>query len=450
PEGGRPRVLDPSCGSGHFLVAVVRRFVAGGMPPSEAVACVHGVDVDPVAVAITQLLLRLEAPGCEVEPDVVVGDGLAHRPAESYDVVVGNPPFLGQLRRRTASARPAGAGAYTDTSALFLRHALDLVVPGGVVGLVQPLSLLAARDAAPVRGVALERAAITAFWSSPTAVFPGAAVLTCAPVLRLGERSGPVPTWSGPDFEPGPTVVLDELEWGPLAAPSVGIPVVSPQGAGTLADLGSCTADFRDQYYGLVPFVREGGTGAPLVTSGLIDPAECRWGRRPTRFARTDFECPTVDLAALRHDGRLGDWADRRLVPKVLVATQGRVIEAVADPEGAWLPSVPVLTMAPHDPTDVWRVLAVLLAPPVAAAAAARYFGTALSARAIKLSARQVAELPLPVDLVAWAAGADLAKLAQTGPAGHRPAVLRELARVMGEAYGETAAEAWWIARAGV
>ena len=40
-------------------------------------------------------------------------------------------------------------------------------------------------------------------------------------------------------------------------------------------------------------------------------------------------------------------WAQRKLVPKVLVANQTRLIEAVADPDGAWLPGVPVNTVTP-------------------------------------------------------------------------------------------------------
>ncbi len=417
----------------------------------------HGVDVDPVAVAITRLLLRLVAP--EVDPDadvnVCVGDGLAHRPPEPYDVVVGNPPFLGQLRRST-SRRPGagprgGAGAYTDTSALFLRHALDLVGPGGRVGLVQPLSLLAARDAAPVRAAVVAAGALTAFWSSIEPVFADAAVLTCAPVVTRGAPTSEVATWSGPGLDAGPVLPMPAGEWGPLAAPALGIPAVTLQASnadGVLEDVAACTADFRDQYYGLVPFVRDGGAGIPLITSGLIDPAECLWGRRPTKFARTAFDRPTVDVGSLRAESGLGAWVDRRLVPKVLVATQGRVIEAVADPDGAWLPSVPVLTVAPHDPGDVWRVLAVLLAPPVTALAAARYLGTALSARAIKLSARQVAALPLPADLGAWAEGAELARLAQTGAAAERADRLTAFVAVMGRAYGASEADQWWLDRA--
>ena len=48
-------------------------------------------------------------------------------------VVLGNPPFLGQLRRRTSRTAGTGPAAYTDTSALFLLRALERVRPGGTV-----------------------------------------------------------------------------------------------------------------------------------------------------------------------------------------------------------------------------------------------------------------------------------------------------------------------------
>src|SRR5918995_691779 len=88
---------------------------------------------------------------------------------------------------------------------------------------------------------------------------------------------------------------------------------------------------------------------------------------RPTRFARQRYDAPLVDLAAVR-SGPLGSWADARLVPKLLVAGQGRVIEAVVDERGEWLPSVPVVSVVPRESADLWRILAVLLAPPVGAA----------------------------------------------------------------------------------
>lgn len=457
----RLSVLDPACGAGHFLVAAARRFIARGLAPGEAVDLVHGVDLDPVAVAISRLRLQVLAPGSD--PHVRIGDGLDSHPGAPYDVVLGNPPFLGRLRSRTtaASAGPAtpaargtGLGAYTDVSAVFLHRALDLVKPTGTVALVQPLSLLAARDAAPVRAAVAAAGAVTAFWSSLTPLFAGTAVLTCVPVVSVGASQRAIATWFGPDFIAGDDQPLPAREWGDLTARAAGIPVVSARTSGTLGDLGVCTADFRDQFYGLVPFVRDAGEEpgplapgtAPLITSGLIDPAECRWGRAPTRFAKTAYAAALVDLDALHADGSLSAWARARLVPKVLIATQGRVIEAVVDEGGAWLPSVPVLSLV-TEPDRLWHALAVLLAPPVVAGAAARYLGTALTPHAIKLSAKQVAGLPLPSDQRRWDEGAVLARAAQETDPKKRPAALHALARVMCGAYDDDAALTWWFDR---
>ena len=432
------RVLDPACGTGHFLVAAARRV--------GDVRAVHGSDLDPEAVRIARLRLRAEDPSVpagEIEDRVRVADGLSAWAGTEFDAVIGNPPFLGQLKRRTAGQR-GGLGAYTDTSAAFLHRSLGLAPKGGTVALVQPLSVLGARDAGPVRAAVAEAGALTDLWVADRPVFRGTSVLACVPVVRIGATGGP-----GPD------------DWGRLAAPYFGIPSVAvPSSSGRLGDLAVCTADFRDQYYGLVPYVRDALIGhkphaggrndcglgpnvnpaaTPLITSGLIEPAACEWGRRRTRFARQEYAAPVVDVPALAAaDRRLGAWAAGRLVPKVLVAGQGRVIEAVVDERGEWLPSVPVVSVLPHDPADLWRILAVLLAPPVVADAAARYLGTGLSPGSVKVSARQLAALPLPADDAAWARGAELAR-------GGR---LAEAGAAMTAAYGgDDAALEWWRAR---
>lgn len=414
------RVLDPACGTGHFLVAAARRL--------GDVRAVRGSDLDADAVAIARERLRAEDPtltDAELTDLVRVADGLTAWTGETFDAVVGNPPFLGQLKSGTAIAgrRTHGLGAYTDTSAVFLHQALDLVRDGGTVALVQPLSVLAARDATKVRESVAARGSVTELLVCDDGAFHGAAVRTCVPFVRVGAPGG-------------------TAEWGRLAAPHFGIPAVDlPTGTGSLGDLATCTADFRDQYYGLVPHVRDGGDGAPLVTTGLLEPGVCEWGQRPTRFARRSYVAPVVDVAGLRTaDPRLGAWADARLVPKVVVAGQGRVIEAAADEHGAWLPSVPVVSVIPHDAADVWRVLAVLLAPPVVADAAARYLGTGLVPGSVKVSARQLAALPLPIDDAAWRDGAALARAAR----------LDELAGVMSTAYGSADPEVaeWWLDRA--
>jgi hypothetical protein len=95
-----------------------------------------------------------------------------------------------------------------------------------------------------------------------------------------------------------------------------------------------------------------------------------------------------------------------RLRPKVVLATQTRVLEAAVDVDGSWVPSTPVISVEPVAPEDVWRVGAVMLAPPVSAWALANHAGAALAANAIKLSAKQARTMPLPVDDRAWRAGA--------------------------------------------
>jgi hypothetical protein len=116
------------------------------------------------------------------------------------------------------------------------------------------------------------------------------------------------------------------------------------------------------------------------------------------------------------------------------------VIEAVADPAGALLPSVPVVSVVPHDPAVLGRLLALTLAPPVVAHAAARYLGAGLTPGSVKVSARQLAALPLPADDDAWSEAARLLE---------RGADLLQVATVMTRAYGGDAEVTdWWSARA--
>lgn len=260
-----------------------------------------------------------------------------------------------------------------------------------------------------------------------------------------------------PDME----VTMAELArmptWGSLIADGFGVPRVSLNTAARLGDVATATADFRDQYYGLQPFVTEAedracdrGQLAPLITAGLIDPLRNLWGTTPTRFTKRKWNAPAVDIARLRSGSDLSEWADRRLVPKLLVATQTPVLEVLPDEKGVLLPSVPVLTVVPRR-ISLWHAAALLTGPPLTAWAAARYFGASLSTSAIKLSARQIEDLPLPPSSDAWDAAAAHAKDAfESVSASERSAHLQRLAQSMCEAFGiedSTELIAWWTGR---
>jgi hypothetical protein len=422
------RILDPACGDGRFLVAAADRIRRryGTVPPG----CLLGIDVDETAAS---------AAGAALGPagDIEVGDALTGVHGPPVDVVVGNPPYLNQLARNTSRRRrsPLGGGAYADTAALFLALALQAVRPdGGRVGLVLPQSILSTRDTASIRAGVLAHAIMDSLWWAGADVFD-AAVHVCVPTFVRGGSPGPIARWLGPAFSPLPAADGSDLPgrptWGHLVADAVGIPLVDIEGSGVLGSIATATADFRDQYYGLVPFVADDGTGPPLITSGLIDPGRSHWGLRRARFARRHFHAPRVDVDALP-DG-LAAWAAARLVPKVLVATQTPVLEALVDEQGDWLPSVPVITVVPKYEQDLWRVAAVLTAPAVSAWAAATFLGAGMSGSSIKLAASQVRTIPLPAARSPWEGAA--AVLASGDVDG--------CARLMDRAY-RTDVYGWW------
>jgi hypothetical protein len=331
-----------------------------------------------------------------------VGDALVEEWPAAVDVVVGNPPFLSQLDADTARSRVRAeqldAPGYVDEAALFLRasarHARERVA------LLQPESIVSVASASAIR--AELGALLHDVWVPDGMVFDDASVRVIGVLLdRRSERDA-------------------GERWAPLLASARGVPAVDLGAHGTLGERTTVAAGFRDEYYGLVPLVREAQSGdAPLITSGLIDAGACRWGMAPARFARAEWQAPAVDPAALP------PWAQRLRVPKVVLATQTRVIEAVVDVEGTWVPCTPVISVVPDD-LDVWHVLAVLLAPPVTAWALHESTGAALSAHAVKLSAKQVRAIPLPPEGDDWhdAAAAlergdvDAAAMAMTGAYG--------------------------------
>lgn len=486
-QAAAPTVCDPSCGGGAFLLAAARALRAGGVDPRTVVAgCLRGVDVDPLAVAVTRASLGVwaRAEGMVEPPEarVVVGDALVDPwPGPPPDLVVGNPPFAGQLASGTARRGAADAAGrallgrrtgYADTAGLFLVRALDEVVPGGVVALVQPQSLLAARDAGAVRAAVGERGDLVELWVAGDRVFQ-AGVHVCAPIVRRKGAAPPVRRPSvvirrGADLRPVGTVPAAELDgdagWAPAWARAEGVPPVILGRRPTVGEWCDTSAGFRDEFYAVAPLVDEVDAGSAegvvrLVTSGLVDPGRCAWGERATKVAGRRLTAPGLTPAVLERAGatdpRVRAWAARRLVPKVVVATQTPVVEAAVDDEGSWWPSVPVISVVcarvPDDAEHRWLVAAALLAPPVTAWALARAGGTALGPRSIKLSARQVATVPLPSEESPWReAAAGLAAAARDG--GPDDDALLAAGELLTRAHGLSVARgrellAWWSAR---
>ncbi len=414
PAGGAPlRVLDPACGDGRFLLELRRRLGQSGIATE-----LTGCDVDQAVLqTIDDRSVR-----------TIHADALTHDwGTQRFDIVVGNPPFLSQMAAATSRRGSSrhGGGPYADAAAEFLALAIRLARPdGGRVGLVLPQSIIGARDAGPVRAQVGDDADLVWSWWAPRQQHFDAAVNVCALGFRRPSTATThPPSWTG--------VVTDRLGIPPIDVERLAVD-------GTLGDRADINANFRDEYYALVPAVSDDADGPPLVTSGLIDPGVCWWGERTVTFARTTFAAPRVDLDKLT--GRFPKWAARKLVPKVLVANQTRVLEAVADPAGAWLPGVPVNTVTPRAAANVLDIAAMLTSPVATIVAWQLAAGTGLSTTTIRVGPALLGALPWPAgDLsraVAALAGGDVVGCGRAAAA----------------AYGLDAADAdsaiaWWSAQ---
>jgi len=434
PSSSAWRLLDPACGSGNFLVAAARSLAARTGEPMSAVLAkrVHGVDIDPVAVRLARTaLLGLLPPRVNsatrrrvcaaLARHIVVADSLQAEPGETYDLILGNPPFLNQLEKGTAATRAraehiarATGGAvrrYADLAAAFLLMGLGRLAPGGRLAFVMPQSFLSTADAQAARDAAITLASLRAIWSSNDAHFEDASVRVCAVVLERG-RPRAVRRAFGAEFRALPGTAEHPRHggesWAPLLAEGFGAPRIEVSGSETIARIATATADFRDQYYGLRGAVEEDGRGPRLATTRHIDLCACAWGGCEVRVLGERFVRPTIAAAGIVGRKGMDGWLESRLVPKVIVATQTRVIEAFVDERGEYAPLVPLISVFPREGVDLWRLAAAVASPVVAARALALYAGSALGAGAIKLSARQLLAMPLPGEARAWTRSAAL------------------------------------------
>lgn len=187
-------LIDPTCGSGHFLLGAFRRLLGRWQKEAatehvadlarRALDQVYGVDINPYAVAIARfrlVLALLDAVGIkrlekapDIKPNVVVADSLLHRfdqrvlavgqismdddlrwgdrlfrlenradvervLTKRFHAVVGNPPYITEKdaskRKKYRDMYESAAGKYA-LAAPFTERFFDLGVAGGFVGLI--------------------------------------------------------------------------------------------------------------------------------------------------------------------------------------------------------------------------------------------------------------------------------------------------------------------------
>ncbi len=149
------RAVEPSCGSGAFLVVAIERLLASAelhrRDPHEAHEALRAVDLRAENVALSREAARgaLLAGGVPVgDADDLVGswvkqgDFLLDPPAEgSADFVVGNPPYVrleavGEERSAAYRLACRTMGGRADVYVGFYEHALRALRDDGVLGFI--------------------------------------------------------------------------------------------------------------------------------------------------------------------------------------------------------------------------------------------------------------------------------------------------------------------------
>lgn len=163
------RLLDASCGDGAFILEAVDRLLVHEPKASDAaiVSAVQGWEIFEGAAAAARDRLAVllmargrSAPAAQGVAAAIVhcGDFLLDGPRErSYDLIVGNPPFL-----RYANVPPLLRELYEqqlprfsqgDMLHSFLSRTAEVLVPGGQVALVCSDRWLFSQSAADLRSV---------------------------------------------------------------------------------------------------------------------------------------------------------------------------------------------------------------------------------------------------------------------------------------------------------
>ncbi len=96
------KVLDPCCGSGNFLVEIVKTILNSPNSEKEKIAAfnnIHGYDINPISIFITKInfLFLLKEKASKVDLNLYVTDYLFEEEVsvnEGFDLIIGNPPWF--------------------------------------------------------------------------------------------------------------------------------------------------------------------------------------------------------------------------------------------------------------------------------------------------------------------------------------------------------------------
>jgi tRNA1(Val) A37 N6-methylase TrmN6 len=395
------RIVDPACGAGEFLLGAWQWLTARGQR-----AQLLGVDIDPAAASAARQ--RLQAAGATAE--VRVGDALERGVLRetSFDVVVGNPPYLSireLARSRTAQevnrlrSHYRTARGNFDLYAVFIERAIELLAPGGRCGFVVPNKWATMDYARACRELLLSQTAVEQVVDlADCKAFAGASVYPQVLVFRKAKPSGRQvlqfsrfassqrravrqSALSATAFQFGEAL---DVESRATVQPLGEVATISCGTAGYSA--GRVAARLVDP----LPASAVPAQYKHFITSGCIQRYAIRLDG--ARYLKRDYRYPRLPLEA----PELTE-AKRRMVlaTKIVVAGMSRRLEAAMDRRGLAL-GVQVYAVYGAK-IDLYYLLGVLNSKLLTYLFATRYSGKRLGGGYFAINKGQLAGLPIRV-----------------------------------------------------
>lgn len=158
-----PKILDPSCGSGVFVLESLKLMLGkaehrnGRQIEKFLKSNIAGWDINPAAVEITRFMIwqhvaNLDLPLPAINNNIHVGDALLDRLEKANqqpNIIIGNPPFIAHqnLRRSYKDQmekrflKTLDPAQQYDICVAFFERALEVVSDDGVVAFVSPNQL---------------------------------------------------------------------------------------------------------------------------------------------------------------------------------------------------------------------------------------------------------------------------------------------------------------------
>lgn len=500
---GEFTILDPACGDGAFLLGALQ-FLVSCVPTANAderrltlrsiVDCLHGVDVNPEAVArcrqrLTDAAARYLGSGINFSQRIVLGNSLIQEDDAAaavfgeklaqlhpvvwprifpwvmrdagFDIIVGNPPFVGvkaldsqekeYFRRRFHTAHQQ-----FDILVAFIELGLELLRPGGRLGFVVSNKVLAADYGLPLRKLLVSSFVIEQMLDlSQLNVFEDAATYPQILILRKpydpeevrrNEILIPARPTASEDLEIGVSKAIRVPQRFYAALPgNIMTPVLSPARFEVLQRLLRNTTPL-----GRICDIRCGiaktGFSKLVLTQAKFRVLSKRQKQDTLPFLATSgvrrYQLQQQNyLTYSPNVSSIEQWNDFK-EPKLVIAGMGKHLRAALDTKGNALGRVYYITKS-RCPFDLSYLLALLNSDVIDAYYTLLFAATHLRGDYIRYNASYLGQIPVPsISRDQQEELADLATLASQNPANLRKGLDREMNDLVAKAYGLKAKDA--------